>query len=126
VSLTKSRAKTLQDLILISDYFFYDVTDYDVKGAAKYFNSDAANYLYELQLLIEKIEPFAAPELETQIRILADKKGIKAARIIHPARLALTGGTASPGLFEVMELLGRDKCIKRLKRAVEFINNIDI
>lgn len=126
VTLVKSRAKTLQDLIIISDYFFDDIEDYDTKGMAKYFTSDAAAYLHELQLLIEEIEPFAAAQLEKQIRLLADKKGIKAAHIIHPARLALTGKTASPGLFEVMELLGRYKCAQRLKKAVEFINNIDV
>jgi glutamyl/glutaminyl-tRNA synthetase len=48
-------------------------------------------------------------------------EGIKAGELIHPVRLALTGRKASPGIFETMELIGRDECVLRLQKAMEFI-----
>lgn len=126
VALVKSRAKTLQDIIPMADYFFNDVFAYDAKGSEKYFKSAAADFLYEVMLLCESAQPFSAKEIEAQIRSLADKYEIKAALIIHPTRLALTGRTATPGLFEIMELLGKERCTVRLKRAIEFIKNLDI
>ncbi|HNX29238.1 MAG TPA: glutamate--tRNA ligase [Syntrophomonadaceae bacterium] len=127
VGLLKSRAKTLLDLVAMADYFFNDIFEYDEKGVEKYFKAaDTINYLNGLLLLTESAQSFSADELETEIRSLAAHNGLKAAQIIHPARLALTGRTATPGLFEIMELLGKDKCVTRLNRAIIFINKLEI
>ena len=52
------------------------------------------------------------------MRKFADEKGVKAGKIIHPLRLALTGTTKSPGIFELMEVLGRDNCIVRAEMLI--------
>ncbi len=125
VGLIKSRAKTLLDLVAMADYFYNDCFDYEEKGIEKYFKaSDSAQILYELLLMIKTSDPFSAEELETKIRALAESQGRKAAQLIHPARLALTGKTATPGLFEIMELLGQERCNIRLERAIHFVTNL--
>ena len=80
--------------------------------------------LNEVISIIEKLQTFTAIEIEEQLRKKADDMQIKAGEIIHPVRLALSGRTATPGLFEIMELLGKDRCIARLKNATIFIKDV--
>jgi len=54
---------------------------------------------------------------------LKDEKNLHSKKIIHPTRLALTGKVVGPGLFELMELLGKEKCLLRINRAVDWINS---
>ena len=63
---------------------------------------------------IETVQPFDAPTLEAALREIAEQRGIKAGTLIHATRVAITGQTVSPGLFEVMELMGRDRVLDRL------------
>ena len=63
------------------------------------------------------LEPFEAAPLESAIRALADERQIKAAAVIHVARVAVTGRTVSPGLFETLELVGRERVLARLEAA---------
>ena len=65
--------------------------------------------LAALRERMETVEPFHAMPLEQTLRALGTERGIKAAALIHATRVAVTGRAASPGLFEVLELLGREK-----------------
>jgi glutamyl-tRNA synthetase len=60
---------------------------------------------------------FTAEPIEACVRGLADARGVKPASLIHATRLAVTGRGASPGLFEVLELVGRDRSVTRLRAA---------
>jgi len=64
-----------------------------------------------------KLESFDAQSIETSIRGVAESRGVKAATLIHALRVAMTGKSVSPGLFEVAALLGRDRVRKRLRDA---------
>ena len=98
--------KLYQSLIPAIEYFFNDPESYDETGAQKYFYKDGA--VEKLQSVVSLMEtnPFNAEQIEAAIRSQAEKLGIKAASLIHPVRLALSGRTNTPGLFEIMELLG--------------------
>ena len=69
-------------------------------------------------------DDFTVEKLEQALRGLAETLEVKPAALIHPTRLALSGETKGPPLFDMMELLGPEKCLERLKKAVEFIKNI--
>ncbi len=122
IELVRSRAKTVPELIPAIEYFFNDPESYDETGAQKYFYKDGA--VEKLQSVVSLMEtnPFNAEKIEAAIRSQAEKLGIKAAALIHPVRLALSGRTNTPGLFEIMELLGATVCKARLERAISFIN----
>jgi glutamyl-tRNA synthetase len=62
---------------------------------------------------------FSHASIETALRQLAEELQIKPTKLIHPTRLALSGRTIGPGLFEMIELLGKEKVIRRLRRAIE-------
>ena len=66
-----------------------------------------------------ELPEWSLPALEAATRALAGELGLKAGDVIAPARIALTGRTAAPGIFEVMWLLGRDRVVRRLNAAVD-------
>ena len=85
---------------------------------------EAMEYLARVRLCMMDCEDFSIESIETGIRNLAEKINLKAAQLIHPTRLALTGWGISPGLFEVMNLLGRDTVIRRLEKAISYLNKL--
>ncbi|ABI68246.1 glutamate--tRNA ligase [Syntrophomonas wolfei] len=122
VELVRNRAKTRDELLDALGYFFEEVKQYDEKGVKKHFGQQkASTMLSEVLEIVSNMGSFSAAELEEAFRQRAQELKIKAADLIHPTRLALSGRTATPGLFELMEVLGQEKCISRLEKALDFI-----
>ena len=122
IKAVRERVKTLQELPEACSYFFKDISDYEEKGKKKYFlREDVEELLSEGKECLAKVQVFSVGNVEKAYRDLIEKLDIKGGRIIHPTRLALTGRTAGPGLFEVMALLGKDRCLERLEQAIRFI-----
>jgi len=124
IQLLKERARTLNDISSSMDYFFNDPVDYDQEGIDKHFKqSISLQLLQELKILLTDVEDFNAPGLEPKFRSFAQKKDLKLGEIIHPLRLALTGRLASPGIFEIMEILGEEIVQRRISKAIDFIQS---
>jgi glutamyl-tRNA synthetase len=122
IALNRERAKTLVDLANISNYFFTDQFVFDQKGVEKVFNKEgAAEILRQMVDILNSTDPFKHDHLETQFANYCEQKDISLGKVIQPVRLAVTGLTGGPGLFDLMELLGREKTIARLERAISFI-----
>jgi glutamyl-tRNA synthetase, bacterial family len=122
VALVRTRVKTLVELAEAAEYFFRDVTGYSEKGQRKYFSRPGAEQLLRQgRDRLAQIADFDIQHTEAAYRQLCEELGVKSGELIHPTRLALTGRTESPGLFEVMALLGKDRCLERMDRAIEFI-----
>ncbi|MEZ0535725.1 glutamate--tRNA ligase [Caldicellulosiruptoraceae bacterium PP1] len=117
--LVREKVKTLVELVEASRYFFENSFEYEQKGIEKYFTNDKLLMLKNIIPLLNQINDFNRDKIEKVIRNYADSLGVKAAEIIHPTRLAITGRTVTPGLFEIMELLGKDMVISRINRAIE-------
>ena len=114
----KIRIKTLSEFSPLADFFYRDDYAVEEEGRKKHLDPPEAKAL--LGLLAERLaplEPFAHDGLEAAVRVLAEEKSIKPAAIIHPARMAVSGKTRGAGLFEIMELLGRETVLWRLKEA---------
>jgi glutamyl-tRNA synthetase len=114
VDLLRPRAKRLQDFVAKGKLFFADVVEYDPSAVQKHLNSEMRVHLQALGDAYAQLPRFAGEPLETALRALAEARGVKPAALIHAARVAVTGGTVSPGLFETFELLGRDRVVGRL------------
>lgn len=123
ITLMKERVSTINDFTDFGRYFFEDPISYDEKGIAKYYNEQTAKYLREYTDELNSISDFSPQELEKNLRSFSERHNIKAAKIIHPLRLALTGITVSPGIFELMEVLGRE-CV--LRRTENLLNSKQI
>ena len=124
LDLVGNRIKTLNEIPGAIQYFCEDVDSYDAKGVTKHFKkTNAVIILNSVIDIVEKAPQFEASVIEDLLREQAEIMQLKAAELIHPTRLALSGRTNTPGLFEVMEILGREKCLQRLKKAVAYIES---
>lgn len=125
VETVRERVRTLQELAEAGRYFFQDIINYDEKGKEKYFRQEnVATLLSEGKECLANVEDFNVENTEKAYRNLMEKLNIKGGQIIHPTRLALTGRTVSPGLFDVMALLGKKRCLDRLEQAIDFIKKM--
>ncbi|MBU0519266.1 glutamate--tRNA ligase [bacterium] len=101
--------------------FFKDPSEYDEKTVRKRWKQDSPDHLRLLQQKLEELPNWDHDRLEELLNSLADRLGLGRSKLIHPLRLALTGGAASPGIFAVMVLLGKDCCLRRIRLALERI-----
>ena len=117
LSVVGDRMVMRTDLISVFGYFFTDPEAYDPRGVKKRWKADAADRVTAYAERLESLSHFNAETLETELRDLAASSGVGAGRIIHPVRLAVSGVTAGPSLFEMLAVLGRERCVRRLRRA---------
>ncbi|HET9264112.1 MAG TPA: glutamate--tRNA ligase [Vicinamibacterales bacterium] len=119
IALLKPRVRRLDQFLEDGAFFFNEALDYDTRAVAKYLSSDGIRgHLEAFERVLKSVEPFAASPLESGLRSLAAARGVKPATLIHATRVAVTGRAVSPGLFEVLELLGRERCLERLRQAM--------
>ncbi len=125
VALVKNRVKTINEILNEGSYFFEPVSSYDEKGCKKYFQKEnSSTLLKEALKLCQESDFFSVENLEQELRQRAEELNIKAAQLIHPIRLALSGRTATPGIFEVMEVLGKNECIDRINSAILYAESL--
>jgi glutamyl-tRNA synthetase len=116
--LEQERAKTLAELPGLTRFFFEEPGSYDEKGERKWFRREgAAALLAGLRQALAGLATFEPADLEAALRGLGEELGLGAGPVIHTTRLAVTGRTAGPGLFEVLAVLGKERVLKRLERA---------
>ncbi|MBI3921056.1 MAG: glutamate--tRNA ligase [Armatimonadetes bacterium] len=120
VSLAQERMKSLSDVVQQTNFFFSptDQLSYEDKARDKWLsNQESLKVLADLRDRLASLSSFDHNSLESVVRGLSEEMGVSASKVIHPTRAALSGRTWGPGLFELMELLGRERCLERLDRA---------
>ena len=115
------RLHALQDLKR-AGYFFCDPETYDPKTAKKYWKADTPMRVEMMIDRLQNLDAFGESDIEGATRSLAGELGMSASKLIHPTRLALCGVGFGPGLFELMVVLGRQTCIRRLKKALKSLS----
>jgi len=120
LELLKPRARRLQDFAEHGRYFFSDAVEYDHAAVTKYLRADGiTDQLTTLAAAFGALETFDPASLEATLRRTAEARGVKAAALIHAARVSVTGKAVSPSLFDVLALVGRDRTLARLLAAVQ-------
>jgi glutamyl-tRNA synthetase len=113
----RERGRTVRELVEVGRFYFERPQEYDAKAAAKLFTRAGVERLDLLINRLASVEPFTPPALEALYRGLVDAMGLKLVDLAQLTRLAVTGRTASPPLFDVLALLGRDETLARLRAA---------
>ncbi len=121
IAMFKERSKKVSDIAENSLYFFRDPLAYDPPAAKKHFKAETLPLFDALLARLTALEPFRHDALEGLFRGLAEELNVSAGKLIHPTRLAVSGVSFGPGLFEMLEALGREAVQRRLKRAREHV-----
>ena len=119
--LFQSRIQTLKDLGTEASYCFHEVETYDLAAMDRSLGTEGLREkLGDLRRGLGSLPDFEdVVKLESLLRDSAARQGVEAKALIHPLRLALTGKGVSPGIFELMRVLGKETCLKRLDRLIE-------
>lgn len=113
----KVRAKTLLELASSAAFYVRPRPLPIDEKAARLLDPEARQLLGELTRWLEEIDPWTEAEAEACVRRFAEDQGKKLGKVAQPLRAALTGSTTSPGIFEVMALLGKEEALARLRDA---------
>ena len=117
----RDRSKTIIDFVDQSHYFYTDHIEYEKKARDKFLKEDNIPVFKSLIKQLTMLESFDQDSIHKTFEDIMKKTGLKLGKIAQPTRVALTGGTVSPGIFEVMEILGKEKVIDRLNKALSAI-----
>ena len=110
----RERAKTLRELLDLSWFLFAERPLELNAKAQKLLNDEARAMLAELHARLEQLPEWTEPALEEAVRSFAEEKGLKLGKVAQPLRAALTGSNVSPGIFEVLDALGREEALARI------------
>jgi glutamyl-tRNA synthetase len=114
----KGKIKLFNELPGYAGFYFKDEFDYTPDGVKKDFIPENKPRLQKLRDAFAGLSPFIAVDLEIALKRVAGELGVKAGVLVHPARLACTGNTAGPSLYHLLEVLGKDRVLLRLDRAL--------
>ncbi len=122
VKTLQERSRTLGELAQSLRYYIAEEVEYDEKARSKFLDRKSLPLLSELRDALDHATDFSAAELEKVFTLIMERRGIKLGALAQPVRVAMTGGTVSPGIFEVIEIIGREKTLKRLDKAIRSID----
>jgi len=114
VPLVRERATTFVDAADRLDFVFRDPPAIDEAAAKKFLGPESAPLLAELAAIVGSVEPWTVAAIEARVHTWLAEKNLQIKDVAQPARVALTGRTASPGLYEVIEALGKERAVRRL------------
>ena len=120
VELMQERIKSLVELDEKTRYFFNDPNEYEEKAVRKRWKDNSINDIVsEYIVLLSELKQWDKDILEYTLRKITDAKQVSAGNLIHPTRLALSGVAAGPSLFNIMEILGKETCLRRINSALK-------
>ena len=117
------RSKTLVEMAQGAAFYYQDDVTFDEKAADKFLKPDIKAILQKSADYIEGLEAYTQEELENVFKRIMEETDLKFGKIAQPLRVAITGTTMSPGIFEMLLALGKDKTIQRIKSAIQLIQD---
>jgi glutamyl-tRNA synthetase len=115
------RAKTLLEMAEKSAFYFKKEVEFDEKAKTKFLTTDARPLLEKTVAGLSQLENFSSEEIETLFKKIVEEEGTKLGKLAQPVRVALTGTTVSPGIYDVILLLGKEETLARLKNGLQVV-----
>jgi glutamyl-tRNA synthetase len=112
-------------LVDAAHYYLSDAINLDEKAAKKFLTPDVAAPLEDLIQKLSALTDFDAPAVEQTFAATLGEHGLQMGKLAQPVRVALTGGTVSPGIHDVIAVLGKERTIRRLRAALDHIRQLD-
>ena len=121
ITTLQPRSKTLKEMALQARFYYEDQPAYDEQAAKKFLKGNVLEPLQYLKTKLAEAASFDEKNLEQLFVELMEKFSIKLGKIAQPVRVALTGTSVSPGIFEIIAVLGKARVVMRLEKAIDFI-----
>jgi glutamyl-tRNA synthetase len=118
------RSKTLVDMARQAVFYYHPPEEYEPAAAKKFLKPAAVEPIRRLIDQLAPMESFSESDLEEAFKAVMESTGLKLGKIAQPVRVALTGRSASPGIFEVVEIIGRQSTLQRLENALAYIASV--
>lgn len=118
----RGKIKTFAELPAYASFYFRDEIAYDPEAAKKSFVPENKPRVEKVRDAFGKLVSFDAATIETTLKTTATELGVKVGALIHPTRLAVTGNPHGPSLYHLLEVLGKDKVMQRIERAMPLIS----
>jgi glutamyl-tRNA synthetase len=122
VTTLRERSKTLVEMASMGRFYFADEIAYDPKAATKFLTPEVVVPFEGLARRFRTLEPWERGAIEGAFNEVLEGLSLSLSGVAQPLRVALTGGTVSPGIFEIIEVIGRERVIERIERAIEHIS----
>jgi len=123
IATLSARSKTLKEMADQALFYFQDDIAYDSDAAKKFLTTEALPALKSLAARLEALEDFTEQRLEETFKAVMAETGLKLGKIAQPVRVALSGRAASPGIFEIAAVIGKQRTLARLRQAIGRIEN---
>ena len=123
VKVQAERVKTLKELVEVSRYFYEDFSEFEENAAKKHLRPVAAEPLVAVQTKLAELNDWSVEALHKAINDAAESLGLGMGKVGMPLRVAVTGGGNSPALDATLALIGKDRVLKRISMALEYISN---
>jgi glutamyl-tRNA synthetase len=118
VEISREKIQTLADFWPLAGFVFDGPTD-DPRAFAKVIDADGGRQrLAEARAALAQLEPFTVDAIEQALREIVDRNGVKPGEVFQPVRVAIAGTTVSPGIFESVALLGRERTVELIDQAL--------
>jgi glutamyl-tRNA synthetase len=115
----KGKFKLLGELPAYAGFYFKEEIEYDPAAAQEDFTAENKPRLAKLRDALAKLEPFDADQIGSTLKAVARELGVKAGVLVHPTRLACCGNPAGPSLYHLLAILGKERALQRIDRAME-------
>ena len=122
VETLRERAKSLVELADMAHYFLAETVEIDEKAGRKHLVPEAKSLLQEVSVKLGNLAEFNQAGIEQVFGDVVAEREIKLGRVAQPVRVALTGSTVSPGIYEVIDVLGKDVTLARLAAGIRYID----
>jgi glutamyl-tRNA synthetase len=127
VTLEHERLKVLSEIVELTRFFFEDEPEYEEKGVKKWLDQpNVPVLLRNLSCRLQEITEWTHDNIEEAVRQVGEELGLSGGQVIHPIRMAVTGRTVGPGLFESMAVLGEGRVLQRLQRTLALISEVQV
>jgi glutamyl-tRNA synthetase len=117
--------KTLAELVDAAHYFLSDDISFNDKAARKFLTKDAAAPIRSLMQKLSALAQFDEASIERAFDAALEENRLQMGQLAQPVRVALTGSTVSPGIHEVIAVLGKERTLRRLQKALDYIAQLD-
>ena len=121
VKAQQERAKTLVEMAEISAFFYQDFEDYEPKAAKQHLRPVALEPLERARQALAALEDWSPEPLHRVVQEISDELGLNMGKVAQPLRVAVVGRAASPGIDVTLHLVGKEACLRRIDRALEYI-----